>query len=62
MLSTTARAAGTWCRCIGVADALPQYQPVLLEPIHLVEIVVRADSTDCSRRSPPVNEAWVWIL
>ncbi|HTK14713.1 MAG TPA: elongation factor G [Xanthobacteraceae bacterium] len=30
---------------IGVAEALPQCQPVLLEPIHLVEIVCPMDAT-----------------
>jgi elongation factor G len=30
---------------IGIADALPQAQPVLLEPIHLVEIVCPTDAT-----------------
>jgi len=30
---------------IGVADALPQCAPVLLEPIHLVEIVCPSDAT-----------------
>jgi elongation factor G len=30
---------------IGVHDALPQAQPVLLEPIHLVEIVCPTDAT-----------------
>src|SRR6185436_11995467 len=30
---------------IGIQDALPQAQPVLLEPIHLVEIVCPNDST-----------------
>lgn len=30
---------------IGVADALPQCQPVLLEPIHLVEIVCPSEAT-----------------
>ncbi|WP_213773618.1 elongation factor G [Bradyrhizobium sp. dw_78] len=30
---------------IGVSEALPQCQPVLLEPIHLVEIVCPADAT-----------------
>ena len=30
---------------IGVADGLPQAQPVLLEPIHLVEIVCPTDAT-----------------
>src|SRR6476620_2014828 len=30
---------------IGIHDALPQAQPVLLEPIHLVEIVCPTDAT-----------------
>jgi elongation factor G len=30
---------------IGISDALPQAQPVLLEPIHLVEIVCPTDAT-----------------
>jgi elongation factor G len=30
---------------IGVVDALPQCQPVLLEPIHLVEIVCPSEAT-----------------
>ena len=30
---------------IGVTDALPQCQPVLLEPIHLVEVVCPTDAT-----------------
>ncbi|MDB5655358.1 MAG: elongation factor, partial [Tardiphaga sp.] len=30
---------------IGVTDALPQCQPVLLEPIHLVEVVCPTDTT-----------------
>jgi len=30
---------------IGIADGLPQCQPVLLEPIHLVEIVCPTDAT-----------------
>jgi len=30
---------------IGVSEALPHCQPVLLEPIHLVEIVCPADAT-----------------
>jgi elongation factor G len=30
---------------IGISDALPHAQPVLLEPIHLVEIVCPTDAT-----------------
>ena len=30
---------------MGVAEALPQCQPVLLEPIHVVEIVCPSDAT-----------------
>jgi elongation factor G len=30
---------------IGIADGLPQCQPVLLEPIHMVEIVCPTDAT-----------------
>jgi elongation factor G len=35
------RAAGR----IGIVEALPQCQPVLLEPIHIVEIVCPSDAT-----------------